>query len=99
VADAAGVTINPDEMALDVIHAVGPRGHFLGQRHTRDFMRKLEHSDVVYVPKKEGGYRDPIKVAREKTDWILKNHQPEPLSEHKQAELSRILVAAENELS
>jgi trimethylamine--corrinoid protein Co-methyltransferase len=98
LANAAGVKINPDEMALDVIHTVGPRGHFLGQRHTRDFMHKLDHSDVVRIPKSDGGYRDPIKVAREKTDWILKNHHPEPLSEYQQIELNRILKSAEQEL-
>jgi len=96
--NAAGLDTSPEQMALDVIHAVGPRGHYLAQRHTRDFMHRLHFSDVLYIPKKEGGYRDPIEVAREKTDWILKNHHPEPLSEHQQTELTRILEAAENEL-
>jgi hypothetical protein len=54
---------------------------------------------VVYIPKKEGGYRDPLQVAKEKTRWILKNHHPEPLSETQQNELTRILQAAESELS
>jgi trimethylamine--corrinoid protein Co-methyltransferase len=99
VANAAGVNINPDEMALDVIRAVGPRGHFLGQSHTRDYMHKFDYSDIVYIPKKEGGYRDPIEVAREKTDWILKNHHPEPLSKDQQTELTHILRAAQDELS
>jgi hypothetical protein len=38
-------------------------------------------------------------VAREKVDWILEHHQPEPLDEAKQAELKLILEAAERELS
>jgi hypothetical protein len=37
-------------------------------------------------------------VAREKTDWILENHHPEPLSQNQQTELNRILQAAEKEL-
>ena len=85
-------------MALDVIKMVGPRGHYLGQRHTREFMHKLDHSEVVYIPTIDGGYRDPLEVAKEKTDWILENHHPEPLSEAQQSELNRILKAAENEL-
>ena len=44
-------------------------------------------------------YRDPIEVAREKADWILANHQPEPLSEAQQNELKRIIRAAEQELA
>jgi trimethylamine--corrinoid protein Co-methyltransferase len=98
-ANVAELNTSPDYMALDVIEAVGPRGHYLRERHTRDYFRKLGFSDVIYIPDKEGTYRDPFQVAREKTDWILENHHPEPLSEHQQAELTRIVEAAEKELS
>ncbi len=97
--DAAGLDTSPDHLALDVIHAVGPRGHYLRERHTRDFLRKTDFSDVVHITDEKGGYRDPFLVARQKTDWILENHHPEPLSESQQAELTRILEAAENELT
>jgi trimethylamine--corrinoid protein Co-methyltransferase len=96
--DAAGLDTSREAMALDVIKAVGPRGHFLGQRHTRDHMRKRRFSDLTAQSKEEGGYQDPVDVAREKTDWILKNHHPEPLEEAQQAELTRILQAAQGEL-
>ena len=96
--NVAGLDTIPDSMAIDVIKAVGPRGHYLGQRHTREFMHKLEHSQVVYQPDQVGGYKDAIEVAREKTDWILQNHHPEPLGELEQNELARILSAAEGEL-
>ena len=68
------------------------------QRHTRDQMRVLEFSDLVSQPSKEGGFRDPIDVAREKTKWILDNHEPEPLPGRKQAELNQILQLAQQEL-
>ena len=97
--EAAGLDTSSDEMALEVIQAVGPRGHYLSQRHTRDFMHKLDFSEVVYIPERDGGYRDPLEVAREKTDWILENHHPEPLSEVQQTELTRIIEAAEGELN
>ena len=96
--DLAGLDINEEELALDVIEAVGPRGHFLSQRHTRRNMRKLGYSELTAQPKAGGGYRDPIEVAREKTGWILENHHPEPLDEAQQAEFKRILQAAEREL-
>ena len=98
-ANVAGIDISPDKMALDVIQTVGQRGHYLGQHHTRDYMHKLDFSDVVHIPDKDGGYRDVIKVAREKTEWILENHHPEPLSDNQQTELNRILQAAEKELA
>jgi hypothetical protein len=46
----------------------------------------------------DGKYRDPRQVAIDKVNWIRKNHHPEPLETAKQAELVRILVAADNEI-
>jgi len=97
-ADLAELNTSPDYMALDVIDAVGPRGHFLRERHTREYFRKLGFSEVQHVPTKDGKYRDVFEVAREKTDWILENHHPEPLSDEQQKELSKIVKAAEKEL-
>jgi trimethylamine--corrinoid protein Co-methyltransferase len=92
--DAAGIDTSREALALDVIKAVGPRGHFLGERHTRDHIGRLEFSELTVQLKEGSDYRDPIEVAREKTDWILENHHPEPLGEVQQAELTRILQAA-----
>jgi trimethylamine--corrinoid protein Co-methyltransferase len=97
--DAIGLDTSREALALDVVKAVGPRGHFLSQRHTRQHMRKLEFSELTAQLKEGGGYRDPIEVAQEKTNWILENHFPEPLDEAKQAELERILQAADQELA
>jgi trimethylamine--corrinoid protein Co-methyltransferase len=90
---------SPEFLALDVIQSVGPRGHYLRERHTREYCRKLNFSEIVHIPDIAGSYRNPLEVAREKTDWIIKNHKPEPLSEPKQTELSRIIAVAERELS
>ncbi|MFC1996392.1 trimethylamine methyltransferase family protein [Chloroflexota bacterium] len=97
--NAASIDTSPDYMALEVIDSVGPRGHYLRERHTRDYFRKLNFSEIVNIPAGGGSYRDPLEVAREKTDWILENHHPEPLSEHQQNELARIVTTAEKELS
>lgn len=96
---AEGVDTNPGQMALDVIQKVGPRGHFLREKHTREYFRKIGFSEIVHIPDTGGSYRDPLEVAREKTDWILENHHPDPLSETQQKELTRIIEAAERELS
>jgi len=95
----AGIDTSPDQMALDIIQSVGPRGHFLREKHTREYFRKFNFSDVVYIPETDGSYRDPLEVARERTDWILENHHPEPLSDEQQKELTRIVKAAEKELT
>jgi trimethylamine--corrinoid protein Co-methyltransferase len=95
---AAGLDTGREALALDVIKAVGPRGHYLRHPHTRDYVRQRQFSDLVAQPKGGGGYQDPIEVAREKVDWILEHHYPEPLEEAQQTELERILQAAEREL-
>ncbi len=96
--NAAELNTSPDQMAIDIIQNVGPRGHFLGERHTREFMHKIDHSEIVHISKSEGGYRDPFEMAREKTDWILENHHPEPLSKDQKSELTRILETADKEI-
>jgi len=93
------IDTSPDQMALDIIQTVGPRGHFLGEKHTRENFRKFGFSKVVNVPDSSGSYRDPLEVARERTDWILENHHPDPLSKSQQSEITRIIEAAEQELS
>ena len=97
--DLAGIDTSQEAMALDVIKAVGPRGHFLRQEHTRQAVRRLKFSRLTSQPAQEGGYEDPMQLAREKLEWILQNHNPEPLAEGIQSELKRILNAAEQELN
>ena len=97
--NAAGLETSREALALDVIKEIGPRGHFLGHRHTRRFLRQRQFSTITRQPAPEGGTRDPLEVAREKTDWILANHHPAPLGEAQAAELKRILVAAEREFA
>jgi trimethylamine--corrinoid protein Co-methyltransferase len=97
--DAAGLDTSRDAFALDVIKAVGPRGHFLAQKHTREHMRTWQWSDLTLQPQEGGGYRDPIEVARERTDWILEHHHPEPLEDAQRRELDQILQAAERQLA
>lgn len=96
---AAGADVSLDTLALDVTRRVGPRGHFLSLKHTRDHVHRLRFSEITSQPVAEGGYDDPIDVARRKVEWILANHHPEPLEQGQQAELKRILQAAEKELS
>jgi trimethylamine---corrinoid protein Co-methyltransferase len=97
--EASGLDTSPEAMALQVIKDVGPRGQFLRQRHTREAMRQRVFSDLSAQPASGGGgFRDPVEVARERADSLLKDHHPEPLSAAQQKELKRILEAAEREL-
>jgi trimethylamine--corrinoid protein Co-methyltransferase len=92
------IEISQETLALDVIRAVGPGGHFLAQQHTRKHMPTAMVPAITHQMGSEGQYRDPLEVAREKVDWILNNYEPEPLEEAKKVELTRILDAADREL-
>jgi trimethylamine--corrinoid protein Co-methyltransferase len=90
--------ISDETLALDVIANVGPGGHFLAEKHTRIHMRTSLRRGLTHELAAEGGYRDPVEVAREKVAWIRANHHPQPLEPAKAAELTRILAAADREL-
>jgi trimethylamine--corrinoid protein Co-methyltransferase len=90
--------VDEETLALDVIQKVGPGGHFLAQKHTRKHMRTAMVPGLSHQMDAEGKYRDPLEVARERVKWILDNHQPEPLEKAQQAELAKILSAADKEL-
>jgi trimethylamine--corrinoid protein Co-methyltransferase len=78
-----GVEVNDETLALDLIQRVGSEGSYLGQRHT------LNHIREVFQPRlwdsdpfdlwTQKGRKDPMVVARERVDRILKEHQPVPL--------------------
>jgi trimethylamine--corrinoid protein Co-methyltransferase len=83
----SGIRVDDETMGLDTIAEVGPTGHFLGQKHTIDFLMK-EH----YLPKlahrdsrtewEERGSKDIIKRARERAKEILRTHETKPLEDH-----------------
>jgi trimethylamine--corrinoid protein Co-methyltransferase len=97
--NAAGLDTSREELALDVIKDVGPRGHYLNHPHTRTYLRQREYSDLTRQTTLHGSVRDPVEVAREKTGRILEDHHPVPLEKAQRAEMTRILQAAERDLS
>ena len=96
--EAEGLDTSREEMALDVIKQVGPRGLFLKHRHTRENLKRRKYSELTEQADPSGKMREPVEVAREKVDWILSNHHPQPLDAAQQAELTRILAAADREI-
>ena len=90
--------VSEETLALEALRNVGPGGHFLAQKHTREHMRTSLVRGITHELDEESKYRDPREVARERVRWILENHQPEPLEKAKQKELTQILTAAGKEL-
>lgn len=82
---------------LDVIRDVGPRGHFLAQKHTRTHIRDFRLSRLLRQKGPGGRPRDPRDVALEEFKRIDETHHPRPLPRGVLVELDWILAAAERE--
>jgi trimethylamine--corrinoid protein Co-methyltransferase len=97
---AQGIDASAEGLALDVIAAVGPRGHYLSQKHTRKHLRDIWIPGLTHPrPPLDGSALPALRDrARARLARILAEHRPEPLAEEVQAELSAILAAAQQEL-
>jgi len=91
-----GVITDPEHLATDVIHEVGPGGEFLTHTHTFDFFRELWDSELIdrgsFEAWAEKGGKSLVHRIREKIQDILKNHKPKPLSIEKTNAISEILL-------
>lgn len=79
-----GVEVNGDTLAIDVIDSVGPGGHFLANKHTRNYHER-EHfiprllDTQSYYSWVAGGSKGVKEKATEEVKRILKEHQAAPL--------------------
>ncbi len=91
-----GFKVDRDELAVDLIEKIGIGGSYLAQRHTLDRVRQmfvpLLWDSSPYDAWAAKGKKDPMETAREKTEWILKNHAPEPLPKETSVRLDRIVA-------
>lgn len=98
-----------EDLAVDVIRAVGPRGHFMGQRHTREHLRDhhlplwLTHAgrEAVATMRRSGGAAAGLEPARAAAiaefHRLEREHHPEPLPPEVRRELDAIVAAADRE--
>lgn len=93
-----GIEITDETLALEVIDAVGPGNHFLGQKHTRKHMRELwlpKYMDRRPYSEWADKQDDAVDWATEEAKRILETHQPETLDRHQSAELQKIISSVE----
>jgi trimethylamine--corrinoid protein Co-methyltransferase len=96
-----GIEVNEDTLAVDVIHNVGPNGHYLRELHTRrhyktEFWyptlldrRNYEEWEVM------GQQRLSDRVVGKVQD-ILATHQPAPIKPETEKVIQEVLEAAED---
>lgn len=98
---AQGLDTSIEGLALDTISAVGPRGHYLAQRHTRDHIGERWIPQLSHPRAMLGDQSTPdiLQRSRATLDKILAEHKPKPLEQAAQVELRTILDAAQREFA
>lgn len=88
-----GIPVNEETLALDVIHEVGPGGHYLEKEHTYAHFRDVWYSDLFdrtiqeeWLAQGELRFADRL---REKTRQAM-DHEPAPLPNDVLAEMERM---------
>lgn len=95
-----GVNVSDETLALDIIDEIGPGGHFLAHKHTRD-----HHAKEHFIPRTfdtqsfeswaKAGSKDLREKAREEVKRILKEHQPPHLDKDLEKELEEYVKQVE----
>lgn len=95
-----GIEVNEDTLAVDVIHHVGPNGHYLREQHTRRYFksefwypklcdrRNFEEWDMM-------GRTTMRDRAIARAHDILASHQPSPIKPETERIIQEVLEAAE----
>ncbi|MHC4458431.1 MAG: trimethylamine methyltransferase family protein [Planctomycetota bacterium] len=94
-----GIRVTPDTLSFEQIKEVGPRGNFMGLRHTLNHIRSEHYLPRLFDRKtydswEAAGAKDIREVAREKAREILATHQVEPLPPEVNEELKTIIKKA-----
>jgi trimethylamine---corrinoid protein Co-methyltransferase len=88
-----GVVISEDTLALELIHKVGPGGHYLQEDHTMRHFKRVKYSEIfermMYAQWKEAGSRRFDERLQRQTFEKMK-HRPAPLSDEQVKELDRM---------
>jgi trimethylamine--corrinoid protein Co-methyltransferase len=94
-AATAGVVVNEETLALDVIDELGPTGDYLSHDHTLNHFREPYYSKLadkgMYAQWVERGATTMEERAAREVDKILASHQPEPLPADVQRDIQKIV--------
>jgi trimethylamine--corrinoid protein Co-methyltransferase len=94
-AATAGVVIDEETLALDVVEELGPTGDYLSHEHTLRHFREPFYSTLAdkgtYSQWVDRGATTMEQRAAVQVDKILERHQPEPLPAGVQNDLKKII--------
>ena len=95
-----GIEVNEETLAVDVIHNVGPNGHYLREQHTRDYYRteffypnlcdRRNYEEWEMMGKQTMSDRVVSRVQD-----ILATHEPSPIKPETEKVIEEVLADAE----
>ncbi|MCI0520330.1 MAG: trimethylamine methyltransferase family protein [Chloroflexi bacterium] len=94
-AATAGVAVNDETLALDVVDELGPTGNYLGHDHTLRHFKEPYYSKIIdknpYSVWEKRGATTMEERAAKVIDTLLAKHKPEPLPADVQEALLHIM--------
>ncbi len=95
----AGLEVNDETLAVELIKKIGPGGNFLAEKHTLEHMYDIWQPSVYdrkpYGAWEKSGRKGAYEEATELAKWIITNHEVEPLEPGVRKELNAIIEEAE----
>jgi len=96
-----GIEVNEDTLAVDVIHNVGPNGHYLKQQHTRRYYKTEFWYPNLHDRRNYEEWADMGKMTMKdrtiaRVHDILATHQPSPIKPETEEVIQEVLEAAED---
>ena len=94
-----GVKVDEDTLAAEIISKVGPGGHFLAERHTRDHHLKERHMPGDVIDRlspdawTKAGSKSATQRAKEIADETIRDHVPKPLPKDSEERLETVFKA------
>ncbi len=95
-----GITVDKDTLGVEVLKEVGPQGNFLAHDHTLKYLRKTRWMPALtdrrsWEAWEIDGAKDMRDRARQQVKKILKEHDPQYVSEDVKKEIDRVAQAAQ----
>jgi trimethylamine--corrinoid protein Co-methyltransferase len=96
-----GIEVNEDTLAVDVIHDVGPNGHYLKQQHTRRYYKTEFWYPNLHDRRNYEEWADMGKMTMKdrtiaRVHDILATHQPSPIKPETEEVIQEVVEAAED---
>jgi len=92
---AKGIEITDETLALDMIHSVGPGGHYMAEEHTFNHLREIWQPHLIdrspYEKWEAEGCREALQNAHDQAAQILAEYHPVILPDDLKKEIDTII--------